>query len=431
MSGRAPGADSSEIARPPRRLSFRSRTRRPDGQPGIVLICCVVAGAQATWGLVIPVLPMLVDSLSAGTTAMGAAVAAFGLGRLVINIPAGAATNLLNQRAMLVTGTLLVAVSTGVTGFVDSVEQLLALRFATGLGGGIVITTGMTMLSSTEPTRLGATMSTLQTFQMAGGALGPAIGGLLVGAGTGTPFIACGVFLGLLAVAGIFLPLPQWRRQRTQAAAVTEPGASVWTRGLVAVSLVGFTVFLVRFGGQQFMFPVLAYDRANMSPELLGGAITGATVFSLLLVRRAGKATDRWGPRPMVIISSVAVGVTTLGFLASTTPALFIAALVATSAAMVLTGPSTGAFLASSVPPRKRGTAVGIYRTAGDVAILIGPLALGTLIEQGHTTVAICLLSLISGAAAAVFTILTRSTPRDNRGGTDNQYRGVTHAGEI
>lgn len=412
MSRGAPGVGVDEIARPPRRLSFRSRTRRASREPHIVLICCVVAGSQATWGLVIPVLPMLVDSLSAGATVMGAAVAAFGLGRVVINIPAGAATNVLNQRAMLVTGTLLVAVSTGVTGFAGSVEQLLILRFATGLGGGIVITTGMTMLSSTEPTRLGRTMSTLQTFQMAGGALGPAIGGFLVSTGTETPFIACGVSLGLLAVAAMFLPLPQWRQQRTYAATVAEPEASVWTRGLVAVSLVGFAVFLVRFGGQQFMFPVLAYDRAGMSPELLGSAITGATVLSLLLVRRAGEVTDRWGQRRTVVVSSVAIGVTTWGFLASTTPALFIAALAATSVAMVFTGPSTGAFLASSVPPAKRGTAVGIYRTAGDVAILIGPLALGWLIEQGYLYPAICLLGLISCAGAAVFTLLTRSAPR-------------------
>ena len=402
-------AGSRTVDRPSRRDRARSGDR-PRRQRGVALVCLVVAGTQTTWGLVIPVLPIYVTSLGASAAVMGAAVAVFGLGRILVNIPAGAATQRLNHRAMLVVGTALVALGTLATGYVDSVEQLLWMRFLTGLGGGIVVTTGQTMLSHTDPERLGRTMSVLQAFQMAGGALGPAIGGFLVGFGAGVPFIACGAALALLALCAALFALPgkAAHSEATAVATAGERGSAVWTRGLVAVSVVGFTIFFVRFGGQQFMFPVLAYEWAGLSPAVLGLFIAGSTALNLLLVRPSGILTDRWGRRRTVVAATLAVGICTLGFLGSGSSWVFLAALLCTGVAMAFTGPSTGAFLAESVPPDKRGTAVGIYRTAGDVAILVGPLSLGWLIEHGHTASAVVLLAVITVVVAVVFAVLTR-----------------------
>lgn len=412
MSLGLPWVGGRSAGSPPRTTQRRRGRARTPRERGVLLVFIVVAGTQTTWGIVIPVLPLYVGTLTASASVLGAAVAVFGLGRLLINIPAGIATRRLDHRAMLVVGTLVVAASTLATGYVDSVEQLLWTRFVTGLGGGVVVTTGQTMLTQTDPRRLGRTMSGLQAFQLAGGALGPALGGFLVGLGVGVPFLACGVGLAVLAVAAAVCPLPDGRGRAADVVPESDPadGSSVWTRGLVAVSIVGFTVFFVRFGGQQFMFPVLAYDWAGITPAVLGVLITGSTVLNLLLVGPSGVLTDRWGRRRTVVAATVAVGFCTLGFLGSASAVVFGVALVATGVAMAFTGPSTGAFLAESVPPAKRGTAVGIYRTAGDVAILLGPLCLGWLLEAGHVVPAILLLALVTLASALLFAHLTRTT---------------------
>ncbi len=380
----------------------------PRRQRGILLICLMVAGTQATWGLMIPVLPVYVETLGAGAAAAGAAVTAFGVGRLVINVPAGMASNRWNQRALLVGGVLFVAAATAVTGFVGSIEQLLAARLLTGVGGGIVITTGQAMLSHTDPARLGRTMSLLQGFQMAGSSMGPAFGGFLVIVGPSLPYVVCGGLLVMLALAGSVLRLPNRREHGATSGGGTGPKPrSVWSLSLVAVSLVGLTVFLVRFGGQQFLFPVLAYERAGLTPTTLGLAITGATAVTLLLVPVAGRLTDRWGRRPTVVVAMLGLAVSTLGFLASPVPAGFVTALVVTSVAMALTGPSTAAFLAETTSPEQRGTAVGIFRTFGDLGIIVGPILLGWLLGRGLEDLAIIALAAMAVIAAVVFVILT------------------------
>lgn len=383
-----------------------SRTPR---QRGVTLICLMVAGTQMTWGLVIPVMPVYVESLGAGPAALGGVVAAFGVGRLLINVPAGIATQHLNQRAMLVGSVAAVAAATFATALVTSVEQLLVLRLLTGVAGGVVITTGQAMLTHTDPAQMGRTMSALQAFQLAGGAIGPGLGGLLVGIAPAAPFVGAGGILTALFLVGLVRSAPvRIRDTPDPGPGGGGDGRGVWTPGLVAISLVGFTVFFVRFGGQQFLFPVLAYDRAGFTPVQLGIAITGTTLLSLVLVNAAGILTDRWGRRPTVIASTGLVGVMTLGFLGSGTPALFIASLVLTGIAMTLTGPASGAFLAESVPPRHRGTAVGIYRTCGDVAILVGPLSLGWLVEIGAADLSIVIMAVTAAVVTVVFALLTR-----------------------
>jgi len=398
------------------RRSRRSRRRRTAGEqghpPGILVVCSLVAGTQMTWGLVVPVLPVYADELGAGPGALGLVVAAFGLGRLIIDIPAGALAQRVDQTRMLLWAVVVVAVCTLASAVVDSVPALVSVRFLLGLAGGVAITTGQSLLTGSDPARLGRTMGALQAYQLAGGAVGPALGGALVGIDARLPFVAGALVLGVLVVVGLRLRhLPPVAAPVTTAIGPGSPPARLFTSGLVAVCLVGFTVFFVRFGGQQFLFPVLAYEEAGLSPAQLGGAIAATTVLGLLLVRSAGSLTDHWGRRPMVVASTTVLGLTTLGFLGAGNAPVFLGALVLSGIATAFTGPPTGAFLADSVPPGRRGVAVGVYRTCGDAATLLGPLLLGALAGAGASGAAVLLLAAAAFAAAGLFALLTRPRP--------------------
>lgn len=380
----------------------------PDRHPaGVLLVCAVVAGTQMSWGLVVPVLPVYADVLDADAAALGLAVAAFGLGRLVIDVPAGALVGRVDGRWLLATAVACVAAATLLTAVVPSVGWLVAARLATGLAGGVAITTGQALLAAGDPERLGRTMGALQAYQLAGGAMGPVLGGVLVAADPRLPFLAGGSLLVVLAVVTLLrsVPAPHPTPVEDSPADVPPP---LLTRGLVAVCAVGFTVFLVRFGGQHYLFPVLAYERAGLTPAQLGAAIAATTVLGLLLVRTAGRLTDRRGRRPVVVATTAALALTTLGFLASSSAPAFLAALVLTGVATSFTGPPTGAFLAGSVAARRRGLAVGVYRTCGDAATLLGPVLLGWLLAGGRTTAAVVLLSVTTALAAALFAGLSR-----------------------
>lgn len=361
-----------------------------------------------TWGLVIPVLPVYAGGLGAGPAVLGAVVAAFGLGRLLVDFPAGVIAQRVDQRRLLVASVAAVACFTILTAAVTSIGQLVAIRGLTGLAGGVAMTSGQALLTHSEPARLGRTMGALQAYQLAGGALGPVIGGVLVGVDPRLPFLAGGIILVTLTVLGVLRPVPRWQPVTDLRPPAGEAHPRLWTAGLVSVSVVGFSVFFVRFGGQQFLFPVLAYERAGLSPAQLGTALAVTTLLSLGLVRLAGSVTDRWGRRPVVMASTATLGLVTLGFLGAGSAPVFLSALVLTGVAMAFTGPPTGAYLADAVAPQKRGMAVGVYRTCGDLATLVGPLGLGWLVAVGAETAAVAILSGTMVAAAVFFAVLSR-----------------------
>lgn len=410
-------------------------------------MCALIAGTQMTWGLVIPVLPVYADQLGSGPAALGIVVAAFGLGRLLIDIPAGAVAQRVDQRRLLVGSVAAVAVFTLLTAAVTSIGQLVATRTALGLAGGVAITTGQALLSGSNPARLGQTMAALQGYQLAGAAMGPVLGGVLVGVDARLPFLAGGGILVALVVFALLRPVPRWPEAAPRAGTPCAESSRLLNSGLVGVSIIGFTIFFVRFGGQQFLFPLLAYEQAGLSPAQLGVSLAAVTLLSLGLMRSAGRLTDRVGRRPVVIVSTTVLGVGVLGFLAADSAVLFLAALVLTGVATAFTGPPTGAYLAESVAPQHRGVAVGIYRTCGDGATLLGPLLLGWMFATGHSAAAVLLLSATTVLAALAFGVLTSrrrpvacqssspqtlSVPTPKRGTHDHDRTGApNHLGPL
>jgi MFS family permease len=371
----------------------------------VLPLCALVAGTQMTWGLVVPVLPVYADRLDADPAALGIVVAAFGLGRLVVDIPAGVVAQRFDQRRLLLAAAAVVVVTTLLTALVSALDQLVLLRLLTGLSGGIVMTTGQALLSSTGPGRMGSTMAALQTCHGVGGALGPAVGGLVVGVDDRLPFVVGGAALTVLVL------MAAWRVPPVLGAPAAVPHerrSRLWSAGLVGICAVGFAVFLVRFGGQQFLIPLLAYRRAGLSPAELGIWLAAVTVLGTTLVGLAGMLTDRWGRRPMVVVTTILLGLATLGFLDSGHQPAFLAALVLTGLFLTFTGPPTGAYLAESAAPDRRAMAIGIQRTFGDAATLVGPPVLGSLVSAGSPNAAVVALAVTTVVAGVLFAAVTR-----------------------
>src|SRR5690606_15390562 len=84
------------------------------------------------YGLVAPVLPQFARSFDVGVTAASVVVSVFAFFRLVFAPASGRLVTRLGERAVYISGLLIVALSTGVTAFAQSYEQLLVFR---GLGG--------------------------------------------------------------------------------------------------------------------------------------------------------------------------------------------------------------------------------------------------------------------------------------------------------
>jgi MFS family permease len=85
------------------------------------------------------------------------------------------------------------------------------------------------------------------------------------------------------------------------------------------------------------------------------------------------------------------------------------AGILAVSTAM--SGPAPAAFAADHAREEIRGLSLGIFRTGGDLGLLLGPPLLGFIADVGGYGAAFGVNAVIVAAAAGVFYLATRVTP--------------------
>ena len=138
-----------------------------------VLLCCLIGSTQMTWGTIVPALPLYVDRYGVTAAMLGVIVAAFGVGRVIANIPAGLALRWWRPRPYLRTVCLLLVAVTAATGFSPDAGTLIAARVVAGVLGGAAVTIGFAVLVAGAPAdRRGRVMATATAVQMSAGALG-------------------------------------------------------------------------------------------------------------------------------------------------------------------------------------------------------------------------------------------------------------------
>ena len=379
----------------------------------VLLVCGLVATAQITWGAIVPGLPELGQAFGLTSFALGAVVSAFGVGRLLANIPAGVLADRHGPRALLFGAAGALAVVTALTGFVASLPVLLTLRVVSGALGGTVVTVGLAMLAARTPAHArGTVLATAQAVQLAGAAFGPVIGGVVLSA-----WGLRAVFLVAAVPVAAWLGWTWWRHDRSYWAPVPSsaaggPGAQVRLSrqavlAVVGANVVGFAVFVARFGGEQTLAPLLARD-VGLDARGLGAAMAAVTVLSLAAMPLTARALDA-GLRRRLMVPAMGLGaVAIVLYPLAQGPWVFAALLVVAGACVTFGGIVPGVVLADVVPASRQGRATGAFRTVGDLGAVVGPLALGWALDASGTVAAAALLAGVVALAAVAGLVLVR-----------------------
>lgn len=378
---------------------------------GRLVACGLIAATQMSWGSVVPVLPHYTQQFGMGALALGAIIASFGVGRLVINIPAGILSRHVRQWPFLLIAVGGVLVCTILTGLMSEFVPVLALRFIAGIFSGAAITVGQTLvLGEAPPEARGRVSSLLQAAQLAGAALGPALGGAAMSLfGVLPAFLAassgCAAFImwALIRfpqVQSKSAESPPIRQQRPPANGSrfpTRPGGVRYRRvapllALAALNGVGFVIFTARFGGQQSLVPLLSVQLAAVPAWQLGLGLAAITAVSLALLPIIGAISDRVDRRWILAPSLALSAALTPLYLLAHDPLAFLAVMIVVGICGSQAGGLPLATLADAVSPRRFGVMTGLYRTFGDLGTILGPIALTSVLER-------------FGAAPAVLTL--------------------------
>lgn len=339
-----------------------------------------------------PVAPVLRQDLQLSYSELGLVLSAFGVSRLLLDLPAASLVQRFHPRSVLLTGLVctLVAAVLGLTAV--SAWQVALARFAHGGASAIVQAVILAWLIGGSGTAIrGRVMAFSEAaFGVVSFTAPLAVGFFATSIGWRAAFIlgAATTLCSLGAVA-------RWTRPRAAREALGQSGAggktlapgfaaTVRTGGrlLMAAYLMTFLIFYSRQALLNTLLPLLGSDQLNLSPLEVGAAQSLLNFISIPVVLGGGWLGDRVGRRRLVIPGVVALLVTQLSLW-----------LVGGELSYVLVSAfQSGCFLMNSVPTSLVGDAlpgaarargVVIYRFIADAAILGAPIVVGVALEAG------------------------------------------------
>jgi MFS transporter, DHA1 family, multidrug resistance protein len=249
-------------------------------------------------GLVIPVLPTIMNELGITGTTVGYLTAAFAIAQLIVSPFAGKAADKYGRKIMIVIGLFIFGASEFLFGIGKEIEMLFFSRILGGISAAFIMPAVTAYIADitnldTRPKALGYMSAAIST----GFIIGPGIGGFLAEFGTRIPFIFAGALGTLAAILSIFL-LSEPNRTSENNEQVSETKNSFKRVFAPKYFLAFILIFIASFGLAAFesFFSLFVDHKFQFTPSDIAIVITGGAIFGAVAqVILFDRLTRIWG----------------------------------------------------------------------------------------------------------------------------------------
>lgn len=235
-------------------------------------------------GLVIPVLPTIMNELNITGSVVGYMVAAFAITQLIVSPIAGKLVDRIGRKIMIVVGLFIFGLSELLFGMGRSIEILFLSRMLGGVSAAFIMPAVTAFIAdittmAQRPKALGYMSAAIST----GFIIGPGLGGFLAEYGTRLPFFAAGV-LGFVAA---LLSLT-FLKEPTRATDDTEAVSSIFSSAKRIFSPLYFIafvlIFVLSFGLAAFesLFSLFVDHKFAFTPSDIAIIITGSGIIGAI-----------------------------------------------------------------------------------------------------------------------------------------------------
>jgi DHA1 family multidrug resistance protein-like MFS transporter len=365
-----------------------------------------------------PVLPAFAADLGAGPELLGVIIAASTITGVFFKLPAGALSDVLGRKRMMVLGALFFAIPPFFYPFVSDPYSLLALRFVHGFATAIFSPVAAAYVASLGEARRGGRLGWYASMNDIGATGGPMIGGFILYFTASFPitYLTAGVLGVITLVVVLLLPeidmagrpvgkttgqrLAEFRQGIRE---VLSAPPILIASGIEAVMYFGYAAFLG-------FLPIYA-KRAGLNDAEIALVLGAQLVAAMVVKPVAGKLSDRLGRKPVIIVG--------LLFCATALPIVFRSEAFTTFAlvsAVLGVGvgavtPVTNALIADLASAKRLGAAMGVFGTVFDFGEAMGPIVAGFLIGSLGYASTFDVLAAATIAATAILSFAV-SEPR-------------------
>lgn len=358
-----------------------------------------------------PVLPLFAHALHASPAEIGWIVMASTLPGILISYPAGALSDFLGTRRLLLAALVVFATAPFLYLVIETAGQLMAVRFYHGFATAIFGTVANAAIAEQYTADRAARLSTYSSVTIVGRSIAPFLGGTLISlASFGAVYIACALSGVLALAAGLLLrdgAPPQTKKLEIPRFRVNLK-IVLRDRGIMLVSLVEAAQYLV-FGAIEAFLALFAASLGIPAWQI--GVILGVQLVSIVFAKPLmGKVSDRVGRR-RVILPGLVTGAASVALLPHFPNfiGLSVLSLVFGLGFATVTS-STTALVADLTRGSRYGSSMGVLRTVMDVGQSIGPVLTGFMVGVAGYGSAFTLLAAILLLAALLLGLLPRET---------------------
>lgn len=355
-----------------------------------IMLCLV--GLMARMGYQMarsPVLPRFAKDLGAGPELLGLILAASTITGVFFKLPAGALSDILGRRRMLLLGGAFFAFPPFLYVLINDAYALLALRFLHGFATAIFSPVASAAVADLFDRGRGERLGWFASANEVGAAIAPLVGGFLLTA-TDSNFKLLYWIVAGLGVLTFFLVmrLPVGRPGVAGAAPPTKGRWIGFRQGIAQV--IGNRPILIASGAEASMFlgvgalvgflPLYGTRVAGLTDAQVGVILGGQLITAMVGKPLTGRLSDRAGRKPMIL-----AGLLLCALMLPLVPitrifGLLILESVLFGLGMAVVTPSTTALVTDLSKAGGYGAALGVFGTIWDVGEALGPILAGALI---------------------------------------------------
>ena len=364
--------------------------------PAVRVIVLIVFVVMLGFGVIAPILPLYARSFGVSYQTASLLISVFAFSRLIFDPIAGPIIDRYGERRSAVVGVLIVGVTALLAGLAPTFLLAVVFRGAGGGGSAVFIAALYSYLLKVVPSeRMARTLSVFYGSLNVGIIAGGPIGGFVAETfGLASPLILYSglCFLSAALYVRFMRDAPRRDESGRPEAAGAEAAASsalAWrpltrqaavllrTPAFITVLVVNLSFFWFVAGAYDTLVPLFGREHLGMSAVGVGVVFTIAVAAEFLVLYPTASVADKIGRKPVVVPSMAALAAigATLGFAES--PVMFgvLMGLVGLASGAAA---STPAAMLSDIAPES-GMALGLFRFAGDLGFVLGPLVGGVV----------------------------------------------------
>lgn len=401
-------------------------------------------------------LPALAQSFGASFQQVQWVVLSYLLAITTLIVSVGRLGDLIGRRRLLAIGIVLFTAASTACGFAPTLGVLIAARAVQGLGAAILMALGIAFVRDAVPeAKTGSAMGLMGTMSATGTALGPSLGGLLIGAIGWRAIFFVNLPLGALALYFTLRALPADRPRLAAARprfdflgtallaialasytlAVTT-GKSIALLVMAVVALVLFVVAETRTASplielKTFRNPLLTaglgmsalvstvmmatlvvgpFYLANslgLGIASIGIVMTAGPLVAAVTAPLAGRLTDRFGTQRLTVagLTAMAGGCFAVSVLPSSLGvAAYVGPIVVVTGGYAVFQTANNTSVMKRVRSEQRGVTSGMLNLSRNLGLVTGASAMGAVFASGgmHTTFLVAGVLMLLALAVAL-----------------------------